>query len=376
VRKGIELKVLIVKLGSIGDVVHAMPAVARLRRALPKARIDWMVERYARGVLAYARNVDHVIEIDTLHWRRSFLRPATWGEIFKNTRELRGTRYDAVLELQGLWKSAFIASLVGARQLVGADRKFLREPGSSIFYSRRVDREPRRESVIFEHIRIVDGFLDSLMASHKLGAFDPTDPSQIEFDELASEADRAWANDRLGQLGFQHFAVIHPGANWKSKLWPAESYVLLVQRIQNELNLPVLMTIGPSEENLVAQLSDRLAANQTVMLSPTLAQLAALSERATVFIGPDTGPLHIAAASGAPIVGIFAPTDPVRNGPFDPEDIVVHHNLCGEYCNRRDCGPLQCIATVTVDAVFEAVKERLRRVPIASIQPSVSSAGA
>lgn len=337
-----------------------MPAVARLRHALPEARIDWLVEKYAQPILANSRNVDHVIEINTLRWRRSLLSPAIWGEILQATRELRKSRYDFVLELQGLWKSALIASLSNAREILGWNRQFVRESHSSIFYSRWFNRQDHRENVIFEHLRFVDAFLGTVTEEQAASQSELL-PESIEFDLLTSEADRRWVDEQLLRHPIGMFVILNPGANWKSKLWPLEKYAELAKRMWKELNCAIVVAVGPGEKKLGEAILARSPDPHCVMMAPSLTQFAALAERARLFVGPDTGPLHIAAACRTPIVGIFAPTDPIRNGPFNPLDVVVHQNRCGRYCHRRDCGTSQCIADITVDAVFNAVLERLRR---------------
>lgn len=361
--RGSDLKILIVKLGSIGDVIHAMPAVAKLRRALPDAQIDWLVERYAADVLGHARHVNRVIQIDTLRWRKTYSKPSTWREIRDALAGLRETRYDAVLELQGLWKSAFVAWLSRPRQLIGWNRRFLREPLSSLFYSQRLDREPRRENVVFEHLRMVTAFLESVPEADGHFTSPVTQDEKIEFDELCSSAERRWVEDELAALPAKEFVILNPGANWKSKLWPAQNYALLARRIHEEWGCPVLITAGPAEEILSYQVMGYLPEVPVHVVTPTIPQLAALAERARLFIGPDTGPLHIASACRTPIVGIFASTDPVRNGPVGPEDLVVQHNRCGEFCYRRDCGFRRCISMISVDEVFEAACARIQRVP-------------
>jgi heptosyltransferase I len=357
-------KILIVKLGSIGDVIHCMPAVARLRRILPGAQLHWLVERYAASILSYARNVDRVIEIDTVRWRRSLLRRETWTEMRKVLGGLREVRYDAVLDFQGLWKSASIGWLVQAKQVVGWDRPFLREPLSSIFYSRRMNRKARRENVIDEHLRLVEAFLRMHPAWGIQPLEFPPPESQIEFEPLASDEDRSWAGEQVRRHQLRDFILVNPGANWKSKLWPVENYALLIKRLLTERGMHVVISAGPGEQNMGEQIRDQVADPRVALFSPTLNRLAALAERAKLFIGPDTGPLHIAAACRTPIVGIYAPTDPVRNGPYSSEDIIVQKNRCGEYCYRRDCGSRRCITAISVEEVFQAVQKRLEQIPV------------
>ena len=355
------MKILIVKLGSIGDVIHAMPAVVRLRRALPEARLDWLVERYARPILDHAQAVNRIIEIDTLRWRKSFYSRHTWQAILQTMQNLRGMHYDVVFDLQGLWKSAAFAYLTSPGGIIGGDRNSLREPHSSIFYSRRVDRNPRRGNVIFEHLNIVDTFLRSRWKSGETAPTNPVNPSELEFDRLFGVEDQDWVEEHLTDRQWKDFVIVNPGANWKSKRWPVDKYAQLSKRILDELGWPVAITVGPSENGLGEEILSHLTGQPAVLLSPTLPQFAALAGRARLFVGPDTGPRHIAAAARTPIVGIYASTDPVRNGPYHPADIVVQQNQCGRYCYRRDCGGRRCIAEIPVAAVFDAIQSRLQR---------------
>jgi lipopolysaccharide heptosyltransferase I len=361
--KGIELKILIVKLGSIGDVIHAMPAVVRLRRALPAAQLDWLVERNARPVLNHAQSIDRIIEIDTLRWRKSFFSPETWQEILKTIHDIRGIHYDVVFDLQGLWKSAVFAYFTNPREIIGGDRDSLREPNSSIFYSRRVEKGLRRGNVIYEHLRIVDSFVLSRREAGGMLHSNTVKPNELEFDRLFGDAELEWVEEQLTHHQWKDFAIINPGANWKSKKWPVEKYAQLSRLLLDEFGWPVVITVGPSEKVLGEEILAHLTGQPAVMLSPTLPQFAALAQRARLFVGPDTGPLHIAAAARTPIVGIYASTDPVRNGPYNAADIVVQQNQCGRYCYRRDCGRRRCIAEIPVVAVFDAVQARLQRVP-------------
>lgn len=336
-----------------------MPAVARLRRAYPGAQIDWLIERSAAKILAHARHVDRVIEVDTFRWRRSALCPSTWREIRDQVSQLASTGYDVVLDLQGLWKSAVMGWLTRPRMLMGWDRRFLREPLAAVFYSHRARRENRIVHVILEHLKLVDALFKLSPPTENTLETATINSSIFEFDELASNEDRTWVDTQLRSHRLSDFVIVNPGANWKSKLWPVENYSLLARRIHQELGFSIVVTFGPGEASLAERVSSSGSEEGVVSFPTTLAQLAALAGRAALFVGADTGPLHMAAACGTPIVGIYAPTDPRRNGPFSSEDEVVHQNRCGAYCHRRDCGPRRCIEMITVDSVYKAVRKRL-----------------
>ncbi|MDD5543942.1 MAG: lipopolysaccharide heptosyltransferase I [Acidobacteriia bacterium] len=354
------MKILIVKLGSIGDVVHALPAVAALRRHFPEAHLDWVVERSARPILDYFRPVDRIIEIDTLKWRRSLGSRQTWLEISDRLKIFRAEHYDLVFDFQGLWKSAFVGWLAQGTRLIGAEPERMRESIAAVFYSQRIQIPPRRENVVFEHLRLVDCFLRDPSALESKSGEPSGDDFEVDFDRLYSPEEEAWAGSELRRRKLREFIILNPGANWKSKLWPVENYVLLARKIRDESSYQVVVTVGPDEQELAADISGRLPAGAVEIISTTLNRLAALAARAQLFVGPDTGPFHIAVAVGTPVVGLFAPTDPVRNGSYRMQDIMIHQNRCGEFCHRRDCGARRCITAIPVDHVWEALCSRLK----------------
>jgi heptosyltransferase I len=333
---------LVVKFGSLGDVVHCLPSVAQLREAFPNAEIDWLIERKNKLVVELSGLQVRVIPIDTYQWRNS---PGIGSakEIAEFVWALRTDGYDCTIDFQGLLKSAFFAYLSGAPIRIGWERDFLRESVSRFFYTEVVT--PRR-------IHIIDQQMELLKPLGIDPKWDTTVPLHAP--------DKARKSTAQKLKGVSDYVVINPGGNWATKIWEPERYGELASKLMND-GLPVVVTWGPGEETLVRRLVRR--AGDGVREVPTsLEELVALCEKAKLFVGGDTGPMHFAAAAGTPVVSIFGPTSSDRNGPFRREDVVVERRLSCRPCYEREKCPLehwQCMLDITVDHVHEACLKRL-----------------
>ena len=332
---------LVVKFGSLGDVVHCLPSVAQLRKAFPQAEIDWLIEQKNKIVVELSGLDVRLLPIDTYQWRNS---PGIGSakEIAEFVWALSTDGYDCTIDFQGLLKSAFFAYLSGAPMRIGWERDFLKESVSRFFYTDVVT--PKR-------IHIIDQQMELLKP---LGI----DPDwYVEVPLHARDGARRSVEKKLG--GLENYVVINPGGNWPTKCWDPEKYGELAARLLND-GLPVVVTSGPGEEELVSKLKRKARGVREV--PTTLEELVALCETARLFVGGDTGPTHFAAAAGTPIVAIFGPTSSDRNGPFRREDIVVERRLVCRPCYERERCPLehwQCILEITVDHVYEACRKRL-----------------
>jgi lipopolysaccharide heptosyltransferase I len=340
-------RVLIIKLGSLGDVVHTLPAVAALKRSHPETKIDWLVERKCSVLLRNNPLIHEVIEVDTQQWRKSLLSLEVFGQLKDLASRLRGNHYDVALDFQGLWKSAAFGYFSGAERLVGFDKKALKEPGCRILYDARV--LPRAEAT---HVMEIYGEL-----VHSLGV----ETNGLRFDLNTSEEDDAYVSSHLVSRRVDDFVILNPGGGWVTKNWDPENYAALHLRLRQATRLQTLLTWGPGEEHLIEQILRACKQDPPVTFSTTIPQFIALVRRAKLFVGGDTGPMHLASACGIPVVGIFGPTDPLRNGPFSQKDIVVSHKVACGPCYKRSCRvhDKKCMRLVTVDEVHEAVLQRL-----------------
>jgi heptosyltransferase-1 len=330
------VKILIVRLGAIGDIVHTVPVAAALRRAHPDATIDWLVERRHRAVVALFPVTDRVIPIE----------PAgPWLATVQVVRDLRAARYDAVLDAQGLLKSAVLARLAGGARTIGFARPWLREPVSARFYTEVVDATGTVH-VVERNLRLLRAFgLDDPRIETPLRALDAT----VADDVVAAEGAR--------------YGIVNPGAGWPNKQWPPERWGQVVAEIQRRHGFPWIVVWGPGEEGL-ARAVEEASAGVAMMAPPTTVEdLVALIERATIVLAGDTGPLHLAAAAGTPVVGVFGPTDPARNGPWSEADVSLSRFASCQCHHKRRCSAARwCLESVSVEEMVDAVERRLETV--------------
>ena len=346
------MRILFVKLGSIGDIVHALPALAAVRRALPGAEISWVVERGAAEILRDNPFLESLIVIDTKALRRAPVSGETLSATRRQLRRLRASAFDSALDFQGLLKSAFIARLSGARRVYGFDRPNLREPASRFLLSHAVGVAPR-QNIIRKNLSLAAGSLNIDV---------PADARDFEFpvgvlDEHVGEADRAQAATAGGD-----FAILNPGGGWPTKLWDAARFGALADALWERQGLRTLVTAGPNESELAARVTAASRSGAARGVSLSLKGFYELARRASVYVGGDTGPTHLAVAAGAPVVGLFGPTEWWRNGSPRAEDVEVGRADigCRADCHRRACSAWVCM-DVEVGRVVEAVEERLRR---------------
>src|ERR1043166_3671514 len=340
------MKILIVRLGSIGDVVHTLPSLAAIRRACPQAEISWVVERRASEILIDNPLLDRLIEIDTKALRRGLMSGETLRAPRQQLRLLRASAFDLALDFQGLIKSAMIARLSGARRVYGFARDSLREPAS--------------RGLLHQKVQIPDCLHVIRKALHLVqGALGIATPVEISFPigvtrEAEAEADRA--AERAGG----NYAILNPGGGWPTKLWSAEKFGALSDLLWSSYGMRSLVTYGPGEEDLADKVTRASRSEKAAPVHLSLKGFYALAKRARVYVGGDTGPTHIAVAAGAPIVGLFGPTEWWRNGSPYAEDICGERNDidCRVDCHRRACSKWICM-DIDVSRVFDAVARRI-----------------
>lgn len=333
------MNILIVRLGALGDIVHAVPAAAAIRAAFPDARIDWLVEAKHRGMVDLVTVVDRVVTLDAAT-------PAGWIDV---VRRLRPVRYDVALDFQGLMKSAVLARASGARRVVGFSLWHLREKSARPFYSDVGVRLQAEDHVIRKNLNLL-----TTLGIHTADTF------EFPLRHVASPA-----LDRVTrEQGSRPFALINPGAAWPNKRWPAERFGDMAAFLREVRGVSSVVLWGPDEQAIAQAVVD--ASSGAARLAPptTLADLLALSRAASLMVSGDTGPLHIAAAVSTPVVALFGPTDPRRNGPWSNQDeIVSRYAACGCRYQRRCHQPAWCLADVSVAEVTAAIQQRFSGLP-------------
>jgi lipopolysaccharide heptosyltransferase I len=331
------MNILIVRLGALGDIVHALPAAAALRVALPDSRIDWLVDARHRPLLDLVTGIDRVVPLEG----RSV---AAWVDV---VRRLRQVAYDAALDMQGLLKSAVLARASGARRVAGFSIWHLREKSARPFYSDTSSGAPDDAAdrhVIHKNLRLL----------RVLGV----DTDRVAFP-LAVEALPASSEVRAAADGAP-FALINPGAAWPNKRWPAGRFGEVAAFLRDVRGLRSVVLWGPGEESLAREVVDRSGGAARLAPPTTIAEVLALSRRASLCVSGDTGPMHLAAAAGTPVVSIFGPTDPDRNGPWSTGDVVVgRYSTCRCHYDRRCHESRWCLDDVSVAEVTAAIQQRL-----------------
>jgi lipopolysaccharide heptosyltransferase I len=345
------MRILIVKLGSIGDIVHTLPSLAAIGRALPRAQISWVVEKRAAEILRDNPILKSLIEVDTKALRRWPSSGETLQAPRQQLRRLRASSFDSALDFQGLLKSATIARLSGAKRIYGFSRQNLREPASRIMLSKTV-RVPLRTHIIVKNLTL---------AAEALGISVPSDPEEFEFPihltrehEIEAEVAADWTHG--------NYAILNPGGGWPTKLWSAERFGALADRLWTEFGLHSIVTYGPGETELAEKVLQASRTGRARASDVSLKGFYALARAASLYVGGDTGPTHLAVAAHAPIVGLFGPTEWWRNGSPRTADVCVERNDidCRTDCHRRACSHWICM-DIEVERVMEAVELRLGR---------------
>ncbi len=337
--------ILIIRLSSLGDILHALPAFTALRKAYPNSRIDWLVADKCKFLLSAVRSIDGIHVLDTSALLRIPPDLHAWRQLWSLIRNMRKRHYDLSLDFQGLLKTAFLGLLSGARTRVGFSRELAREFPAHWFYQQTLAKPG--ESV---HVIRLNRMLAELTGPL---------PAAAAPDFAVPEADSRHVDDLLKKHQLTDFIVINPGGGWPTKRWDPKRYGDLAKRIRTELNLSVAVTTGPGEESYFHAIAERCGEHMPLHFPVSFIQLIPLIRKARLFIGGDTGPFHLACALGVAVVGIFGPTSPARNGPWTSGDEVIAHRLPCSFCYGRICGTKNECMDISVDDVFAAAVRRL-----------------
>ncbi len=347
----IPQRVLIVRLGAMGDVLHAMPAVRTIRANIPHCEIGWVVEeRWAEllcasgtprtGTVSEGRPlVERVHTVDTKVWRKSALSPETWHKVYVAMREIRRCGYEVAVDFQGAAKSALLAALSGADSIEGFAHP--REYVAKMLYS-------HTHPATGAHVVEQNLSLAAALAGSPATETTPLLPRDAEAEE--------WAQQQIGEGG--RFAILTPGAGWGAKQWPTERYGEVARELAAE-GIEPLINFGPGEEDMARE-TVLAAGGKARPLGATLAQLIAVTRRASLFIGGDTGPMHLASVLRVPVVALFGPTNPARNGPYATRARVLRSALSTtsySHAKKIDEGLLSITPKEVMDAAHELLKD-------------------
>jgi heptosyltransferase-1 len=342
--------ILIIRLGAMGDVLHAMPAVAALREANPEAKMGWVIERRWAELLidpdtgavatASRRNlVDLVHVVDTLGWRKELFSATSFYGMRRAISRLRAERYTTALDVQGAIKSAVLAKLSGAGRTVGFAAP--REKLAAMLYGQKV--QARSAHVVDQNLELA-----SALAGHALkpGAYDLPVPPRAN----------AWCEKTLQDYSISKFVILNPGSGWGAKTWPAERFAEVAKGLRQH-SVQSVINFGPNEQGLADTVA-KLSGGAAIPISCSVTELIALTRRASLFIGGDTGPLHLAAALRIPSVALFGPTDPSRNGPYGNASVILRSSQSvTSYSHVAEADP--GLQSITADEVVRAASKLL-----------------
>jgi heptosyltransferase I len=352
-------KILITRLGAMGDIIHSLPAVAALRRAFPEAAIGWVVEERWLDLLSAPSSsnaapgmrtperplLDYIHISKTRAWRLAPFSDETWLEMRVFRRDIHTPKYGLAVDLQAAARSALIGWLSGAAVRIGFRRP--RERWARLFYTRTV--ETHTPHVVEQALELVSAISGK-----------PSGP--VEFPLPQDAQAESWCLSELKKMGLdaRPFALISPGAGWGAKCWPPDRYGAVAQAL-NGKGLGVVVNFGPGEEALARAVieASKGAAHQ---VTGTIGQLIALARRARLFIGGDSGPTHLAAALAIPVVAIYGPTNPLRNGPYGPPGSrqIVLRSPESKTSHSRRREPEQGLLQIELQEVLRAVDALLR----------------
>ncbi len=341
--------ILIIKLSAIGDVVHSLPLLEVLRGRFPLARIDWLVEEDASGIVEGHPSIDELLIFPRKSWLRRFMRK---GEFFSVAREaarfirgLKSRRYDIVIDLQGLLKSGILTFLAKGKRKIALNNG---REGSALFVNERV-AVPDLEMHALERY---------LCIARHLGVKNPRWSGYIPI----YESDKTYIDSLLGRLCLDRpLIAVNPMAKWETKLWEPNRFASLADLLKEKLAAGVIFTGSGADRDAIGAIQSEMKTEALNLAGrTTLKQLAYLYQRCTVVISTDTGPMHIAAAMGSPIVvALFGPTSPMRTGPYGGGQKVVRAGVECSPCFKKRCDDMRCMRGITVEMVYEAVKETL-----------------
>jgi heptosyltransferase I len=312
-------RIALVKLSSLGDVVHALPAARALRAWWPQAELTWVVEQRERVVLRDNPDVDHLVAVDTRRWRRELRHPAGAVSVAATVRglvrRLAAGRFDVTVDLQGLWKSGVITAMTRAPRRVGLAASHCRERASAWFTNQHVTPPRKAVHVVDQYLAVVEALGVDLAAVGPPAFPIPGDPG-------AEALVARWLEEEGVKAGTP-LVILNPGSGGDHKRWAVEPFRRLGEELAMRLGARVAVAWGPGEEPLARAVAHGMRPGPLVPPPTTIDEMIALFRRGTLVVGGDTGPVHVAAVLGVPTLGLYGPTRASRNGPYGPRVAAI-----------------------------------------------------
>ncbi len=342
--------ILIIKLSSIGDVVHTLPLLEVLRNNYPEARIDWLVEEDARSIIEGHPNINRVIVSGRKLWLKRFLKikgkSRITDEVNKFVKDLRSIEYDLVLDIQGLFKSGILTFLSKGKRKIGLS-------GSRECASIFLTEQPCRVNL---HQHAIDRYLT--IAEH-LKCPNRIWKGEIPIQPAAKKKVDEFLHGR--DIQTNGLIAINPMARWATKLWEPERFAHLAERIKKELSCDIVFTGGFDDRSIIQGIIDNMNENVLNMAGKTnLKELAYLYSNCDLLISTDSGPMHIAAAMGCSTIALFGPTAPWRTGPYGKGHVIIRDEIACSPCFKKKCNHRTCMINISVDRVFDTVTKAMK----------------
>lgn len=340
-------KILVIRLSSLGDVLMTVPAVKAIKEAVPEKNISWLVEGPVSELLANQDFIDRIVRfprssiVSSLKAGRVV---AAFNGISVFIKELRDSSYDVIVDFHGIMKSGLLSSLARGKTIIGFDRTFAKE-GSWLVYDRPIGGQRRSHKV-----------QRNMLLARELGAKGVV--PQITLT-VPPEAELVISRFLEEEKIDGPIIAVNPFCSKGSafKRWRLENYAALIRRIHTALPLTAMIVWGPGEEEEAKRLKDMAGEPTRITCPTTVAQLCALLKRVDLYVGGDTGGMHLAAFAGLPVVALFGPTDVLINGPWGDRTRIVRKDVACSPCRDKSCKNRICLDSLTVDEAFAAVTD-------------------
>jgi lipopolysaccharide heptosyltransferase I len=324
-------KILIVKPSSLGDVVHSLPFLTAVKTCFPKAEIHWIIAKGLEGLLEGHPMIDKLFIIHKDTWKKMTHAQRTMKEIKTLLKELKKEQYDLVIDLQGLLRSGIMTKATRAPLRVGFQEA---REGSRFFYTHKV-KGGKDIHAVDRYLKIAD-FLGCKTKNLRF---------PLPFYSLPS----------TNQLMSEDYAVIIPGARWRTKVWPAEKF----GKLASKLSLKTVI-VGAKSDIEAADTIAALSQGKSLSLAgkTDLKELIEIIRHAQFVVSNDSGPMHIAAALKIPVFAIFGPTDQMRTGPYGDGHTIIREDVSCAPCFKKTCNDMKCMNDLSVEKVYKTIKRK------------------
>lgn len=341
--------ILLIRLSSIGDVLHCTPVAQALREYYPKAKISWIVGEKSQDILHGNPYLDKIIVWQREQWEKE-LRKGAWLKSLENFRflkqQLKIDQYDLTIDMQGLLLTGLIGWCSGAPMRIGFAKA---REGSPLFYTHKVHAAQTRKQVVKHYLQLLGPLA---IKNYDMQMVMPIAREHHEF------AEGVFA--RYDIAGDQKVVVLNPSTSWTTKCWPAVYFSKLANLLQDKANAEIIILGGPGDIPLVEKIVSGISRPVINLAGRTsLKELAAVVQKSHLFIGGDTGPLHIAAAVGTPTISLFGPTDPRIYAPLGKKHMAIVTDVVCRNCHKRTCKNFICMDRIRPEEVCVAAQKML-----------------